>query len=231
MITSKFRKIKIILTGSFIWFMVNSSVSQISCMNAVGRDTTIYTNGLPNDSLFFLCSSDTVKLIYISQPNSILEWYRFNVPTNNWTLVGNTATTFNTMQAGGYRVVERSSEGNLIGESVAWICRLPVTNSINPSLYIDINLNNIPVGCSSVYLNWIYTLIGLNNITSYYNKPKNQLANAQPFNSSSTIEVCMDIYHAYMNDLQLYLIGPESCGRPVITLAEGITSTDSICPQ
>ncbi|MFM7105779.1 MAG: hypothetical protein ACKOW8_09690, partial [Flavobacteriales bacterium] len=74
-------------------------------------------------------------------------------------------------------------------------------------------------------------LIGLNNITSYYNKPKNQLASAQPFNSSSIIEVCMDIYHAYMNDLQLYLIGPESCGRPVITLAEGITSTDSICPQ
>ena len=197
----------------------------------MGRDTTIYSNGLSNDSLFFLCFNDSVKLRYIAQPNSTIQWFRFNSPTNDWTQLTNTSTIQNTMQVGGYRVIERDSGGVFINESVAWACRLPASNPANPLLYMDINLNNIAPGCSDVSLNWISVFFGLSNITNYYNKPKTQIINTLPFDSNTTIEACMSIYHAYMNDLQLYLIGPASCGRPVITLAEGITSTDSLCPQ
>jgi len=229
--TSVFERIKIVLIVPFIWFALNSSWAQISCTNAVGRDTTIYSNGLSNDSLFFFCASDSIKLRYFADPNSMLEWYRFSIPTNNWTLLGNAASFYNTMQAGGYRVVERDTAGLFLNESVAWTCRLPAANPVNPSLYMDVNLNNISPGCGSVTLNWISSFVGLGNISSYYDKPKTQITETRAFDSTSTIEVCMDIYHAYLNDLQLYLIGPESCGRPIITLVEGITSTDSICPQ
>ena len=231
MATSVFERIKIVLIVPFIWFALNSSWAQISCINAVGRDTTIYSNGLSNDSLFFFCASDSIKLRYFADPNSMLEWYRFSIPTNNWTLLGNAASFYNTMQAGGYRVVERDTAGVFLNESVAWTCRLPAANPVNPSLYMDVNLNNISPGCGSVTLNWISSFVGLGNISSYYDKPKTQITETRAFDSTSTIEVCMDIYHAYLNDLQLYLIGPESCGRPIITLVEGITSTDSICPQ
>ena len=85
--------------------------------------------------------------------------------------------------------------------------------------------NNTQLTCNSVNLS------GTNNISpntfTYYNPPPPQSL----INANTKVTVCFTGTHTWVSDLGFYLIGPVSCGGPVITLSPnpGSNGQNIIC--
>jgi hypothetical protein len=151
-----------------VLFLVALSVvgrAQLSCFNCSGRDTTSYTNGYTNDSLYFVCQGENASL-RVTWPDGELQnvqWYRFISATNTWTPIVNqqqVAQGVYNASPGGFRVVVSNEVDGVIYEDICWVSR------VNSAPIV--NANTIPAGCGSVQLSGLY--IG-GVITGYYNPP------------------------------------------------------------
>ena len=204
--------------------------AQLSCTNASYRTLTSYTNGMTNDSLFFICGGSSTATLLATPPSGVpgwtFTWQKFNAPGNNWNplaiVTDAPLSQQSNLQPGGYRVIITDGTNAEVGSYIVWICKM----NINPF----VNVNPIPAGCGNVQLTG---QINAGTITPYYNPP---VLNTDPesallLNSSSTISVCFTGLHSWISDLGFYLIGPASCGSPVITLSPnpGSNGQGNIC--
>ncbi len=193
------------------------SAAQITCTNDSASDTTNYTNGAPNDSLFFICAGQTANLLATPPAGSApwdFVWESFSVANNNWnaqaTQMNVLTSTQSGMQPGGYRCTITDATNTVVSTYIAWVCRIDGVPNVN--------VNPISPGCSSVNLVGQITNA---NITPYYNPPTGFIdPNAALIvNANTVITVCFSGTHTYVSDLAFHLRGPASCGSPDIILS------------
>lgn len=195
----------------------------------MGQATTSYSNGSNNDPIFVFCSPDNLGNPVLSGsltatptggvgPYNYI-WYSYVVATNSWQVYNtqnalNGPSTISNLLSGGYRVTILDAGGNLVGCFRAWVWIKNTTVDVSP----------IAPGCTPFQLNGSYTTT---ETFTYYNPP------SDPFlvNASTTITVCMSATHTYVSDLGFYLVGPPSCGSPIVALAPnpGSIGQGSIC--
>ena len=199
--------------------------AQLYCADCPGRDTTSYTNGNRNDSLYFICPGGVaaLRVNWSSSDLRNVQWYRFLSTTNTWTPVlfqPSTAIGSYSAGLGGYRVVVSDLTGNIVEEDYCWVSRV---NS--PPM---VNANTIQPGCSSVQLAGLY--FG-GSVTGFYNLPPSNFSAPYLFNDNSSIEVCLDVVHPILSDLYIEIVSPPACGSDTIVLTETQTplEPDSIC--
>jgi len=207
------------LTASLIAVFALACVSraQISCSNDSYSTLTSYTNGMPNDSLFFICTGQTATLVATppsGTPGWDFVWQQFNVSGNSWnalaTVSGVPISEQSNLQPGGYRVIITDGTNTIVGTYIVWVCRINVTPSVN--------VNAIAAGCGSVQLTG---QINAGSITNYYNPPTliTDPNNALIVNDQTQISVCFTGTHTFFSDLGFYLVGPSNCGSPTILLS------------
>jgi gliding motility-associated-like protein len=211
---------------AFLLVFAHENFAQLYCSNCPGRDTTSYTNGYENDSLYFLCQAE-VAVLRVEWPQADLNtvrWFRFVSATNLWSLLSTQTEVpsgnYNNATPGGYRVQVSDDAGEVIFEDICWISRI---NS--PPV---VNANTLQPGCGTVQLSGLY-FPGL--ITGYYNPPPTNFNDPYLFNANSNIEICFDIIHPILSDLRIELVSPPSCGSQTVVLTSTQTpaNADSIC--
>ncbi len=196
--------------------VVTAASSQISCPNAILSDTTSYTNGAPNDSLFFFCQNQTATLVATppggASPWDFI-WQTFESGTNSWVpfiTVNDVLTSTQTdLLPNGYRCQIIDANNETVGIYIAWVVR-QVTN---PS----VNVQPISAGCGNVQLTANLTY---GSTTNYYNPPTAfDPDDVLIVDETTTITVCFSGTHSFVSDLAFYIIGPASCGSPVVVLS------------
>ena len=208
---------------SILTFIVTFfTVAQITANGNSGVRPTTYTNGSPNNSIFIWCGfGNNGSLSYTPTSGAApytFNWFSYSNTTFSWnalTTQNGTTSTLNGLANGGYRVEVYASNGGLVGCDIAWVWN--VNNQVTAS--------NTQVSCGST------NLIGINTITpislTYYNPPPPQSI----INTNTTISVCFTGNHTWVSDLGFYLIGPVSCGSPIITLSPnpGSNGQGNVC--
>jgi gliding motility-associated-like protein len=209
-------RILIILSALAVQFFLRTDLAaQLTCSNDIFADTTSYTNGEPNDSIFFICSGQTATLVVSPEAgtgNWDFVWQQFSAAGNAWNALvvqSNLATGTQNVGPGGYRVTVFDATDTEVGTYVAWVCRI----NTNPS----VNVNPIAAGCGNVQLTGSITN---GSVTPYYNTPvafdPNQ---ALVVDATTEITICFTAEHSYISDLAFYVVGPASCGSPTLLLA------------
>jgi len=212
---------KLVLSIFFFGILSSASAQIISCPTASDRQLTAYTNGQPNDSIFFICGINPVvastNLIAIAPvgttgPYNVV-WQQFVPATNSWNSILTQSavalpTTLNGVGAGGYRVIVLDASNNPVGIDIAWVCEIDA----NPT----VTVNNIAPGCAPFLI--LQGFVNMGSITPYYNPPVD-LATPLIIGPSSNISVCFTGTHTWNSDLAFQLVGPASCGSPVVTLS------------
>ncbi len=217
---------KFILLLSLALVLSEETFAQLYCSNCPGRDTTSYTNGYANDSLYFICQGEVagLRVAWSEAEQHNVQWFRFSSLSNAWTLVSTqtqvTFGSYNNGTPGGYRVLVTDESGVVLLEDICWISRI---NS--PPV---VNANTLQPGCGSVQLSGLYFP---GNITGYYNPPPINFNDPYLFNSATTIELCFDIIHPILSDLRIELISPPACGSQsvILTATQTPSNADSIC--
>jgi gliding motility-associated-like protein len=203
-----------------------TSFAQITCTNAIFADTTHYTNGSPNDSLYFICTGQTAQLI-ASPPSGTpgwnFQWENFIPSANTWNpLVIETGVSVSTqnVSSGGYRVKIFDGTSTLVGTYIAWVCKVNSTPTVN--------VNTIPEGCGSVLLS---ALVINGAITPYYNPPSNDAPPTLIIDADTEISICFSATHTWVSDLAFYVVGPASCGSPTLLLSPnpGANGQGTVC--
>ena len=195
--------------------------SQIMPNNNYGTVPTSYTNGATNNSIFIWCGTGNEgSLTYVPSagtPPYTFNWFSYSSSSFSWVNYSSqsgAASTINNLPSGGYRVEVYSSNGALVNCDNAWVWN--VNNQTTA--------NNSQVTCSSVNLT---ASSSINTTFTYYNPPPPQSI----INAGTNISVCFTGKHTWVSDLGFYLIGPSSCGSPVITLSPnpGSIGQGNIC--
>ena len=203
------------------------ALGQISCSNAVYRDTTVYTNGMAADSLFFICTGQSAVLNAVPSsgtPGWTFQWSSFVAATNSWTplnTVTDVPTSSQTVANGGYRVQIFDGTNTLVDTDIVWVCRVQT----NPT----INVNTIPAGCGAVNLSAVFIT---GNITGYYNPPTDTGEVPQLIlDANSEMSICFTATHTWVSDLAFYVVGPASCGSPTLLLSPnpGANGQGTVC--
>lgn len=199
--------------------------AQLTCTNDILSDTTSYTNGEPNDSIYFICSGQTAQLVVTPEGgtgNWDFIWQQFSAVANAWTALtvqNDLATGSQNVGPGGYRVTVFDANDTEVGSYIAWVCRI----NTNPS----VNVNAIAPGCGSVQLSGT---INNGSVTPYYNTPVAFDPNQTLIIDAQTqISICFTAEHSYISDLAFYVVGPASCGSPTVLLAPSPGVCNSCC--
>ncbi|MFM9986193.1 MAG: gliding motility-associated C-terminal domain-containing protein [Flavobacteriales bacterium] len=203
---------------SLVFGVISSmgAMAQLTCSNDVYADTTSYTNGLPNDSLFFVCQNQTATLVATPESGATpwdFAWFQFDNVANSWaplaTVNDQTSSSQTNLLPDGYRVIITDNNGVVVGEYISWVVR-QVTNP-------NVNVFPIAPGCGDVQLS---ALVINGSTTGYYNPPTAfDPQNTLLVDATTTITVCFTGNHTFVSDLAFHLIGPTSCGSPDITLS------------
>lgn len=215
-----FRKLFLLLQ-LFLLLTVTSYAQLVGSGHATTQPTQ-YTNGTPNDVIYIYCATpgSTTTGTLTATPNGgtapyTYTWYQYSTATNGWAPLGapNTATRTG-LGNGGYFVTITDANGVSRGCFRAWIF-------INETVA---EAGNTITACGQ------FTLQGTANPVAnfvYYNPPPNPMT----VSASSQISVCFTATHTYVSDLAFYLIGPPSCGSPIVTLSPnpGAIGQGSIC--
>lgn len=202
----------------FLTLVTATSQAQIfSCPTCAGSAPTSYTNGQPNDSIFFVCGGNTADLIATS-PVSLVglynyTWQYFNPFTGTWDLFFSAPLVLSPQSLsgvgpGGYRVVITDAFNTFMGVDVAWV------SSVTGATSVDVA--PIPGGCGGT-LN-LSALVNPGSATPYYNSPAD-LSSPVIIGPSSNISICITGNHSFNSDMTFALIGPASCGSPVVVLS------------
>ena len=222
------RALYLFITLSFGLLLGLESQAQaqlISCPTAAGRSLTSYTNGAPNDSIFFICGVNptvgTTNLVVTASGGFApytFTWQKYNSTTNGWDLYSTQAIvlspqTLSGVGAGGYKVSVTDAFGQFLGYDIVWVCEVDA----NPS----VTLNNITASCNT-FVN-LTGSVNAGSITPYYNPPTDY-STPLIIGPGTQITACFTGTHTFNSDMTLALIGPPSCGSPIITLSPYSTS-------
>ncbi len=202
----------------FLFLFSFSSRAQIfSCPTCAGSAPTSYTNGQPNDSIFFVCAGGTADLVATSPPSLVglynYTWQYFNPFTNTWDFFFTSPLvlspqTLTGVGPGGYRVVITDAFNSFMGSDVAWVSEVTAPTSVDVA--------PIPPGCGGT-LN-LTALVNLGSATPYYNAPAD-LSSPVIIGPSTNISICLTGNHTFNSDLTFTLVGPASCGSPTVVLS------------
>lgn len=203
---------KLIVSLLLVIWSVGESYAQLVgndyCMSAL----TQYNSGVENDTLYFYLAENSGSLTATPEggvPGWTFNWQIYDEQNAGWdpftVETDQPNSTLTGLAAGGYRVTITDANNTVVGCNAAWIIEVLSW----PEVTVDI----LPVGCEQI------NLIG--NITPgsgtpYYDAP----ADPMVIDANSEITVCFDAVHTFVSDLAFYLVGPPSCGSPVVTLAE-----------
>ncbi len=206
-------------------FCLNAK-GQLVCLNAQSADTTTYSNGMPNDSVYFVCAGQNATVVAtpaLGEPVNDFRWYYFSVGLNDWVFADEdlgVASSTRNLPNGGFKVEIIDVSGLTTESYICWVCRI-----FAPPI---VNANTIPSGCTSVLLSGLYFAP---QITSYYNPPSLQTEDPLPVTSSTGISVCFEANHSFVSDLSFHLIGPASCGSPhaILSSAPFELQEDTLC--
>ena len=202
----------------FLTLVCTASQAQIfSCPTCAGSAPTSYTNGQPNDSIFFVCGGNTADLIATS-PVSLVglynyTWQYYNPFTGTWDLFFSAPLVLSPQSLtgvgpGGYRVIITDAFNTFMGSDVAWV------SSVTGATSVDVA--TIPGGCGGT-LN-LSALVNPGSATPYYNSPAD-LSSPVIIGPSTNINICITGNHTFNSDLTYALVGPASCGSPVVVLS------------
>ena len=215
----------------FLSLFVNNFLhAQITAPGAAGQALTSYSNGASNDPIFVFCSPDaqgnpvTSGSLVATPAGGVgpynYIWYQYNSGTNSWQIYNTQngvagPSTINNLTNGGYRVTIVDGGGNVLGCYRAWVWIKSTT----------VDVAAIAPGCTDFSLTGSYNS---SETYTYYNPPPD------PFliSPTTTITVCVTATHTYVSDLGFYLIGPASCGNPLLPLSphpELINSGNGCC--
>ena len=214
------RTLYLFLFLSFVSFSANAQI--FSCPTCAGSAPTSYTNGQPNDSIFFVCGGNTADLIATSPPSLVglynYTWQYFNPITNTWDLFFSAPLVLSPQNLtgvgpGGYRVVITDAFNTFMGSDVAWVSSVTAPTSVDVA--------PIPAGCGGT-LN-LSALVNLGTATPYFNSPAD-LSSPLIIGPSTSISICLNGTHSWNSDLSFTLIGPAACGSPSVVLSPYTTS-------
>ncbi len=202
----------------FLTLLSTASQAQIfSCPTCAGSAPTSYTNGQPNDSIFFVCGGNTADLIATS-PVSLVglynyTWQYFNPFTGTWDFFFTAPLVLSPQSLagvgpGGYRVVITDAFNTFMGADVAWVSSVAGATSVDVA--------PIPGGCGGT-LN-LSALVNPGSATPYYNSPAD-LSSPVIVGPSTNINICVTGNHTFNSDMTFALIGPASCGSPIVVLS------------
>jgi hypothetical protein len=202
----------------FLTLLSAASQAQIfSCPTCAGSAATSYTNDQPNDSIFFVCDGNTADLIATS-PVSVVglynyTWQYFNPFTGTWDFFFTAPLVLSPQSLsgvgpGGYRVVITDAFDTFMGADVAWV------SSVTEATTVDVAA--IPGGCGGT-LN-LSALVNPGSATPYYNSPAD-LSSPVIVGPSTNINICIMGNHTFNSDMTFALIGPASCGSPIVVLS------------
>jgi len=209
------RTLYLFLVFSCFSICVNAQI--FSCPTCAGSAPTSYTNGQPNDSVFFVCAGSTADLIATS-PTSLVgiynyTWQYFNPFTNTWDFFFSAPLVVSPQNLtgvgpGGYRVVITDAFNTFMGSDVAWVSQIDAPTSVDVS--------PIPPGCGGSLS--LTGLVNLGSATPYYNSPAD-LSSPVIVGPSTNISICITGNHTFNSDMTFALIGPASCGSPTAVLS------------
>ena len=209
------RTLYLFLLFTFVSICANAQV--FSCPTCTGSAPTSYTNGQPNDSIFFVCAGSTADLVATSPPSLVgiynYTWQYFNPFTNTWDFFFSAPLVVSPQNLtgvgpGGYRVVITDAFNTFMGSDVAWVSQIDAPTSVDVS--------PIPPGCGgSISLTG---LVNLGSATPYYNAPVD-LSSPVIIGPSTSISMCISGTHTFNSDLTFTLVGPASCGSPTAVLS------------
>lgn len=213
---------KFLLFSQLFLFLTSNAYSQLVGSGHATTRPTVYTNGATNDVIYIYCATpgSTTTGTLTATPNGgtgpyTYSWFQYNSATNGWAALGgpNTATRTG-LSNGGYFVSIVDAAGVSRGCFRAWVF-------INETIA---EAGNTITSCGP------FTLQGTANPVAnfvYYNPPPNPMT----VSATSQISVCFTATHTYVSDLAFYLIGPASCGSPVISLSPnpGAIGQGSVC--
>jgi gliding motility-associated-like protein len=205
----------------FVWCLLFSLTleAQLTATNNCGQLLTTYTNGAQNDTMFVYYEGTAGQLTAESPSGSgpfNFFWQVFNASSNSWSTFSQdlsvTTSTISNLQPGAYRVSIFDQTNQFIQAYRAWVVQLTGDPSAGGGLQV-----NISADCNSVDL-WVDFLPGTSvsgTITPHYNLPN------EPFilDATSTMSVCFSGSHSWVSDLGFFIIGPPSCGSPVLAVA------------
>ncbi len=180
---------------------------QITSPSSVGQTSTSYTNGSPNDDIFVFCGAGNNGALEVNVSSGTApytyQWYQYNVATHSWsTMVGQLTSSLMNLSSGGYAVEIKDNTGSSVLFDLAWVWNVDLNFSAQANLS----------GCSDVDLN-----VSIPNLNfTYYNPPPPMVL----ISNNTAITICYTGSHPYVSDLGFYLMGPASCGSPLISLAQ-----------
>lgn len=201
----------------FALVSIGSNAQIFSCPTCSESAPTSYTNGQPNDSIFFVCSGNTAELIATAPPAFVpiynYTWQFYNPITAAWVdfisfpLV-TSPQSFTAPFAGGFRVIITDAFDAFVGSDVAWVSEVDATTSVDVS--------PIPAGCGGS-LN-LTGQVNTGSATPYYNSPVD-LSSPVIIGPSTSISICITGNHSFNSDLTFTLVGPASCENPTAVLS------------
>jgi hypothetical protein len=209
------RTLYLFLFFSFVAFGAQAQI--FSCPTCAGSAPTSYTNGQPNDSIFFVCGGNVADLVATSPPSLVglynYTWQYFNPFTGTWDFffsapLVTSPQNLSGVGPGGYRVVITDAFNTFMGADVAWVSSVTAPTSVDVA--------PIPAGCGGT-LN-LSALVNLGSATPYYNSPAD-LSSPVIIGPTTNISMCISGTHTFNSDLTFTLIGPASCGSPTVVLS------------
>ncbi len=209
------RTLYLFLFFSFVAVGIQAQI--FSCPTCAGSSLTSYTNGQPNDSIFFVCAGNSAELIATAPPAFVpvynYTWQFYNPITAAWVdiisfpLVAS-PQSFTAPFAGGFRVIITDVFDAFVGSEVVWVSEVETPPSVD--------VTAIPSGCGGT-LN-LSASVNPGSATPYYNSPVD-LSSPVIIDASTSINLCLNGNHAFNSDLTFTLVGPASCGSPTAVLS------------
>lgn len=200
------------------------SFGQITANGHVTSEITAYTNGALDDSIYVWCADSLTGYqasLTANSPSGVgpytFIWSFYDESTSSWsslTTETGSSSTLNNLPTDGYLVQIYDNGGAETGCYIAWVWNLGA----------DVDIAETITDCDAV------DLVGtINTVTdfTYYNPP----SPSSLISSTSEITICFDATHTYVSDLGFYLIGPATCGSPVVNLSPnpGSIGQGSVC--
>ena len=200
-------------------FISYSGFSQLYCTNAPNAAVlTNYGTGQIDDSVYYFCTPTVLADLEVipegGMPGWTFDWQEFNSNTFSWDPLSTDSnvpmSSLTGLPEGGYRVTVTDGLGDIVGCYRLWIVAV-----ITPGQGGSLQVTATPFGCTGVALDAIYTPGTPAVTTPYYTPPPEPII----IDSTTEISVSFSAQHTYVSDLGFYLIGPASCGSPVVTLS------------
>jgi len=202
----------------------SNALAQITGNGHTGTTNTAYTNGSANNTIFIWCGTTlgAQQGSLTATPNAgtgpyTFNWFFHNETNASWQFLSSSngaTSTINGLASDGYRVEIRDVNNIVVNCFIAWVWNLNT----------EVTAANTRTGCNSVNLT---STVSTSGSFSYFNPPPPESL----ITAATNIQVCLTANHTYVSDLAFYLIGPASCGSPVVLLTPnpGAIGEGAVC--